>query len=1842
MSDHPLTKAQLGVYLECVKHPESTQYNNPFSMLLDPQLDPDRIEKAILNIYDVRKELHLHFTEDADGSPCQYISDSELKVMHTVMTEEEADTYLHGGFCRPFLLDGDEPLFRAEIVTTEENRYLLLDFHHLIADGTTMLSLFSHRDLKDAYEENKLKEVPYGLLDLAQDEISLYSGKAYDRDKTYYRDKFEGMNFVSLSNGSDKEGRLLFAYESVERSYLEEWCHDMNFSPNILFQAAFGYTLSVLSGEDRAAYLVENHGRSVKDLAESYGMFVNNTPVLLSVNREITVKEYLEQVRSEALLGMRHGHYPYMDLCSDMKMTGGARFNFLGMEPLEEAGFFGDVKCPITQLERGACFSDLDVNIFVFPDKYEIRGTVCECQNSQRFLSMFCSAMKNVTQKIMEDPERKLCNISLLSEEETDEVMSVSKGEELNFDENRTWVDLFCENALRNPEHIAVTDMNGSLSFGELDRASGIVAGYLAGRGIGYNDFVAVKMGRVKEFVVAVLGINKAGAAYIPIDPTYPEDRISFMIEDSEARLVLTGDLMAQILNEDDPGSSFKSRARADGLAYMIYTSGSTGMPKGAMILHRGLSAFCAWNNLELKQGQDTSHLIHSSFSFDASVFDMICPLAAGAHIHIADEDMRIDLQSLVEYIKENHITGMLVNTQIGMELIRNYDLDLRYLMLGGDRMLPVKSIKTCVYNAYGPTEFTAASSFYKVKGDEENVPIGRPVPGSTSVIIDRFGNLLPLGAAGELCLIGVQMGAGYYKQPLLTAEKFVTMCLPRIGEKTVYKTGDLARYNEEGNLEFLGRIDNQIKLRGYRIELEEIENVAAAYEDITDVAAVVKKDSIVLYFTADKQIDKDKYREYLSGKLTEFMMPSVIMQLNKIPIAPGGKIDKNALPEPKLIRGSVYEEPANETERVISSCIQKILGIEESIGRNDNFYELGGDSIMAIRLVSILRQQGVDVRASWILKSSSVKDLALLCTGSENSGVYMPKEKLSGPVGDSAIISFFKAQKFPKPMHFDQSILLKINGGLDSTILAEAITAIVRHHDILRAVWKEDNLVIESEDIKTDLLVYPESSKEDITRICEGLKESFEEGKPLFKAALIGGRYLFLTAHHTVVDGVSWRIIMDDLTDACSQLKEKKEVVLPQKTLSYMGYVKAQKDYAESYGILRDVPYWKDVKEKLFEKTPDIENDHSRSFGLWEERLDREATSRFLSTPFDMVNATAEDGLMTAVGRALYNVKGKADLSVRMEGHGREEFINGLILDETVGWFTSIYPVLLEGLSEDLLSVLLTVKETLHRVPGRGVSYGILQYLTDELSEKDPIPDISFNYLGVMETGVRDSLFDFEVEIDTGRDIAKENTFGPGLAINCMVAAGSFTLRLEYDRALYTEAEIREITGEIFGNLEKLESLLGQQVAKSVTASDLGENKWTNEEFQAVRRKYKSRNEDILRIYPLTSMQEGMLLKYMSEPLSTAYRLAYIYELNGVPTRQQAERVLERLAKKHEVLRTAIIYKNVSEPRQAILNRRLALTMRDIEGCDDPAKEILKIRQEVLEGDFDPEDKPLFRLVVVKRSETSSYLIMSVHHMIIDGWSLSILVSDISGLFREEFSGIHSDPDSEETSMDGIYEKAVRESFVPDKRRGLNYFRGLLKGYESPAEILSYEETAVDERSISNEAVLCIDRDTTGDLLDLCRQEKVTISNAVELAWARVLSVYSRQNDVVFAKTVSGRDKTEPDVTKVVGLFIRSIPVRVIFSADKDTRKMLGEIRQQAAESSEYDHCSLSEIQALTNLGSRLFQTVLTFENYDSGNSAAGVLGDHPIRHTRREAPMKTSTMWLLLPMWMKRGSLH
>ena len=623
-------------------------------------------------------------------------------------------------------------------------------------------------------------------------------------------------------------------------------------------------------------------------------------------------------------------------------------------------------------------------------------------QYTQSFIRRLMYSYNTILEGFLhsESKDRQLRELPILTDDQQQAIIALGTGEHLDYDCSETIVDLFHRQAILSPYNIAVVDEVSEITYVELDRRSDVLATALKKAGVGTDTFVAIMLPRRKEFLIAVFAVFKAGGAYIPLDSDYPKERLSFMLKDSDAHiLITTGTILKdcqteqffprekQLLIDEFDFNELSDHpvnyAQPSGLAYMIYTSGTTGMPKGVMIEHQSLRAYLGWHESQLKITHEDHCALHSSFSFDASLDDLMPPLVQGSQLHILSSELRHNMKEMNDYFKRHNITGLTLSTQLGIEMLNNYQLHLRYLLLGGSTMSKVPTGITKIINGYGPTEFTVCSSYYTLEEDEkhDNIPIGRPVPNSISVVIDNEGRIVPQGTVGELCLIGRQMSRGYWKQEELTKERFVD-CSFLKGMK-MYRTGDLVRWNEEGLLEYIGRIDNQVKLHGYRIEPEEIENKISHCTGVISTAVVVHKQGniefLVAFYTSEGNKELPDIQKKLIAELPSYMVPSQFIKIDQMPKTPNGKIDCSRLKElvSSLHVGTKTRvEPSNKKEHILLNLTKTLLGID-NIGVTDDLTLFGLSSLDAIKLSSMAEKKGLKLMVNDILNNKTIRNIA-------------------------------------------------------------------------------------------------------------------------------------------------------------------------------------------------------------------------------------------------------------------------------------------------------------------------------------------------------------------------------------------------------------------------------------------------------------------------------------------------------------------------------------------------------------------------------------------------------------------------------------------------------------------------------------------------------------------------------------------------------------------------------------------------------------------------------------------------------------------------------------------------
>lgn len=977
MKTYPLLQGQIEVWHAWIANPTSVAYNLPAVVPFGKDIDLDRLEAALRTIWTQRKELHTLFRIEEDGEPRQW-NDPTLPLPLTRMRMTEADTqnYIQCGFVRPFVvqevvpnghtetwLNGlSTPFVRFEIIETEVHNYLLYDIHHLLSDGITLSRAFLAKDLPAAYEDAALAKQTYGLYEHAIAENALTGSEQYKKDAEYFHQQMSEVTFTSLSAPvANPWGPHLEATAQIEATRVDHWCQEQGVSQNLLFMAAFSIVLSKLSREETVAFASLTHGRTDRRLTNAYGMFVCSLPVVAKVEKDLNTKDFTRQLRRWLIGCVRHHTYPLTHLCRDLHKTPSVTFAFQGHDILEQTTTGGKLTTGY-QLVQGTTKNDLSCTIYLKDKHYEVRTEGSGARWSEERLERIANAVATCTESLMRHPDGTLADIEIVGSEKQTALIQLGQGEFLEYDKSQTFVSLFLQQAKATPDALAVTDGILTLTYNDLNRRSNQVAHYLRAKGIGRGDHVAITAGQCTQFVVAALATQRIGAAYVPIDSTWPKRRKEEVKQDAEVKIVINGDEQDEDLSRtNDTEAGFPLPTD---LAYIIYTSGTTGRPKGVMISHRA----------KLNLIQSIVHLwhltaesrisCHSSVAFDASVEDIFPVLTVGGSVHIMPEAIRRSLPQIHEFLITHRITGGCYTTHLGTALAEQFPLPMQYLCLGGERLAKVPATQPQIFNTYGPTEFTVDATYSKT-----STLIGRPFPNLAAYVLDSWHHLVPQGETGELCLAGPQMADGYWKRPKETSSVFCEV--PKL-ETKVYCTGDLVRWTPTGELEYMGRKDRQIKLHGYRIELEEIEHQLQLVQGVQTAAAAIQKvngiDRLCAYylktdisskvetFPKEGNVSPSFVREELSKTLPPYMMPDYLIPLDEMPLSTTGKIDYSSLPLPQ--KEIHYEKPINEEEWTWCRLFEQVTGAEQ-VSPTDNFFHLGGSSILATTLVAAAQQQG-------------------------------------------------------------------------------------------------------------------------------------------------------------------------------------------------------------------------------------------------------------------------------------------------------------------------------------------------------------------------------------------------------------------------------------------------------------------------------------------------------------------------------------------------------------------------------------------------------------------------------------------------------------------------------------------------------------------------------------------------------------------------------------------------------------------------------------------------------------------------------------------------------------------
>ncbi len=1389
-----------------------------------------------------------------------------------------------------------------------------------------------------------------------------------------------------------------------------------------------------------------------------------------------------------------------------------------------------------------------------------------------------------------------------------------------------------------------------NLTYKELDIKSSQLANYIAKNCKGARGTVGIMMKYSTDLIVSMLGILKSGGAYLPIDPDYPEERVSFILEKSVVDILLvhhqisgkisfSGQII-DVQNESIFGEELvelgKTSSPTD-LAYVIYTSGSTGVPKGVMVEHRSLVNFIHWriDKYGFEENDRTLQLI--SNAFDGFGTNFYSSILSGGTLILPDAGHWRDFGFARRLIKELEVT----NTSVVPSMFRaildgavSKDLEsLRFVVLAAEKtdkelIMESKRLNPSIklINEYGPTENTiTTTSLMEMEPDQTSI-IGSPIANNRIYILNKYGSLLPIGVQGELCIAGEGLARGYLGNGELSGEKFVYD--PFYEGQRMYRTGDLARWTMDGNIEFLGRVDNQVKIRGYRIELGEIESKLKEIKQIIEAAVLLKENEngnkvLCTYFVADEHVEEKAMKEYLMMYLPDYMVPSIFVQLEKMPLNNNGKLDRRALESMKTVKAvkEVYEAPHNEVEKKIANVWQEILGVEK-IGINDNFFTSGGDSIKAIQISAKLQKQSIKADVKDIFKFTTIKELSSHVKGI-NGTVKTQNEIVQGKIGLSPIQEWFFEKDIEDRNHFNQAVMLFAKEGFNETAIRYAFTKIVEQHDALRMIYRFVNGKMEQYNmglgeevfsLEVSDLTKDECFKETMAAEAEKLQRSINlEKGPLVKLGLFKtaqGDHLIIIIHHLVVDGISWRIILNDFSFIYDRSIRGEEIPKADKTLSFKAWVDKIKDYAQSKKLLKELEYWSHLEEENIPRLPvDFE---AKSNKLKDEKivgveLDEVETQNLLKGVNRAYNTEINDILLAALGMTVKLWTGEDKVVVNLEGHGREQIIENLDISETVGWFTSQYPVVIDVKNSGNKALLIkTVKEILRKVPNKGLGYGILRYMSGDENVKASMlklkSEIGFNYLGQFDQDIKSMHFTYS-SLSAGTPICPDMDRINTLDVTGLVVDGRLKMNFQYCQNQYKEETVRKLAQSYISSLRDIINHCVGVTECEPTPSDFGDVTLTLTELEGITKAF---NEEIVKIYALSPMQEGMLYHSITGRGSDVYFEQSIMTIKGELDPEIYEKSYNLLFERYEILRTAFVYKNLQKPRQVVLkDRRHELYIEDISFME--RKEMDAYLDDFITSDrkrgFDLFKDALIRTSIFKIGEGVYKLIWDFHHIIMDGWCLGVIINEFFSIYSALKEG-------REIVLDEVvpYSNYISWLDGQHKEEAINYWKGVLENYEQLATLPKLDKEKKEKDFVRNEVSFSFDECMTKRLSDLAVKNQVTLSTVLQCLWGILLQRYNNTNDVVYGTVVAGRPSEIPDIEKMAGLFINTIPVRIKCDAEVSFEELIKDVQHNMLSSESYHYSPLGDIQSVTDLKRGLIDHLLAFENYpvkkDEGNS--------------------------------------
>ncbi|MFH8409943.1 amino acid adenylation domain-containing protein [Streptomyces sp. NPDC018019] len=1815
----PLSDAQLGVWLAehaGLSRPGAYQWAE--YLVLDGAADTGLLAAAVRRAAADCEAVNVRITGAAGATPVQQLLRDREHSVEVVDLRGASDpdvaalAWMRAAMAEAGGSDAG-PLFLGAVLRVADDRSLVFHrVHHIALDGAGMAQ-FAERVAEVYSCLYDGRAVPgsgwTGLRPLLRAEAAYREAAERAADRDWWLERLAGRpGFLSLGTrpmaataGSRRLTRVLSA---AEFAGLRAAAQRLGHRWTRLLTAATAVHLHAMTGSRDVVLSLPVAGRPPELARATPAMSANVLPLRLRVDPAAGIGALLDQAADELRLVRRHQRYRGEHLRRELDCPEDGRKFFgpvLNIQRFDRPLRFGAVTATVHNLQAPPS-EDLSIVAYDRGDgvlRFDFDAN--PANHGEELLRDIADRFLHVLWQVAEaGRDTPSARVAATTVQERRRSAVLGTGARTSAASHGTAVGRFAEQVGRTPGAFAVrsAETGERLTYRELDARSSALAAGLAALGAGPERTVALLLGRSVELVVAALAVVKAGAAYVPLQRDDAVPRQEAVLSDAGVQVLLTdrdteGDRIvaqarAQGVRQLDVRArgtgSPEVRARPEALACVMFTSGSTGRPKGVAIAQGDLAGLAAdrwW-----AEGGAERVLLHSPHAFDAFNLELWVPLLTGGEVVVAAPG-RLDPAGLPRITAATGLTGLWLTAGL-FDAIAADDpaclAGLRQVWTGGDVVSPaaVRAVRSAlpdltVVNGYGPTETTVFATRFAVQEAPEDtgpVPIGAPLDGKRVLVLDDALRPVPPGVVGELYVGGVGVARGYLGRAAATAERFLADPSGPPGAR-VYRTGDLARWNHDGRLEFAGRADGQVKLRGYRIEPGEIDAALLAEPGVRQAATVLREDRpgvrrLVSYVAASG--DTAALRGALADRLPPYMVPSAVVAVERLPLTRNGKLDRAALPAPDAGDAAPSRAPRTAVERRLAELFGDVLGLPD-VPLDRDFFQLGGDSIKAIQLAGAAQRAGLAVTTPDVFRTPTVSGLA----GAAEAGRPEPRHRVTlGDADDPTVpltpIMHWLRERGGPIDGFVQSLTVRTPAGITGAQVRAVVQALVDRHGMLRlslttvdGLWALDVLPSATVELnRPDTVLHPGHG--------QVVHARWRDAGPAERGELT------LTVHHLSVDGVSWRIIQEDLRTAWEAVRHGRPPRLPPAGTSFPQWAKALVQYAHHPSVLAEFSRWRKTPEdppvagRALDGAVDTEATRRRHTatlpGALAARLVSDATAAF--------DCSVHELLLTAFALAAADWRQGPDaLLVDLEGHGREEFAADLDLSRTVGWFTTLFPVVLDpGCSwaqartdpAALDSAVAMVRSCVRDAARTGLAYGLLRHLNPQsgpVLAARPAPQFAFNYLGRFDVGG-----DGDWAVAAGTAVLGAPA-GGGLAMSHAV---------ELDAVLADHPD----GPRLVANWSWPDGLLAEE-----RVAELG-RRWFDVLAALVHRARARATGEL----PLPPLAQGLLFHSLYDhDGADPYLVQFVFELRGALDSAALRDALHRLLLRHPQLAAGVRHGPSGRPTL------VAAPDFTVEWQEVPAHEDL---ERFLDADrrrrFDLTSPPLVRAALLHRADDRHTFVLTTHHLLLDGWSMPILIRELFSLY----AGRALPPAA--PYRDFLDWLATRDSRADEAA-----WRALLSSVDGPTLVggAGRRGSAAARHTLTAE----LDGTTSARIDAVARQHGLTSNVVVQLAWAVLLGTLTGRDDVVFGATVSGRPAELPGSEHIVGLLINTIPVRVRLDPHRPVAESLAGLRAQQLSMLDHQHADLTRLQSIAG-HAELFDTVLVFENYPvDGNALRGAV---------------------------------